>query len=179
MKLIILDRDGVINEDSDDYIKSPEEWEPIPGSLEAISRLNHGGYRVIVATNQSGLGRGLFTVEDLHRIHAMMGMQLDGLGGNIDAIFFCPHRPKDNCDCRKPKPGLLLEIAARLRIPLTGVPAVGDSRRDLEAALAAGANPILVRTGKGVRTLLEDPDLTKFPIYPDLHAVADALLLNR
>ncbi len=179
MKLIILDRDGVINEDSDDFIRSPEDWVPIPGSLEAISRLYRGGYRVIVTTNQSGVGRGLLSIEDLHQIHAKMSYQLDALGGAIDAVFYCPHHPDDRCDCRKPKPGMLLDIAARLRIPLTGVPAVGDSRRDLEAAVAAGASPILVRTGKGARTLLEHPDLTGFPVFPDLQAVADALLAGR
>ncbi|MCP4043014.1 MAG: D-glycero-beta-D-manno-heptose 1,7-bisphosphate 7-phosphatase, partial [Gammaproteobacteria bacterium] len=153
MKLIILDRDGVINKDSHNFVKSPDEWQPIPGSLEAIARLNQAGYQVIVATNQSGLGRGLFTIEDLNQIHDKMVLQLATQGGTIEAIFFCPHTPKDNCECRKPKPGLLLDIAASLRIPLTGVPVIGDSKRDLKAAEAAGAHPILVRTGKGTQML--------------------------
>ena len=126
MQLVILDRDGVINEDSDTHVKSPAEWHPIPGSLEAIARLSRAGYRVVVATNQSGIGRGLFDVETLNAIHDRMKGHLAELGGSIDAIFFCPHRPEDDCACRKPKPGLLLEIASRLRAPLTGVPAVGD-----------------------------------------------------
>jgi D-glycero-D-manno-heptose 1,7-bisphosphate phosphatase len=152
MKLVILDRDGVINEDSDAFIKSPEEWRPIPGSLEAIARLNHAGYHVVLATNQSGVGRGLFEVSALNAIHDRMHRGLAQIGGRVDAIFFCPHGQDANCDCRKPKPGLLREISHRFNVDLEGVPCVGDSLRDLEAAAAVGAAPILVLTGKGERT---------------------------
>ena len=127
-KLVILDRDGVINHDSDDYIKSPEEWVPIPGSLEAIARLHREGYKVIVATNQSGVGRGLFDMDTLGRIHARMLEAVRAKGGEIDAIFFCPHKPEDNCGCRKPQPGLFQEIAERLKVNLNGVYAVGRHR---------------------------------------------------
>lgn len=167
MKLIILDRDGVINHDSRDYIKSPAEWRPLPGSLEAISCLNRSGFRVVVATNQSGVGRGLFSVETLHRIHARMLEALKEHGGDIDAIFFCPHRPDDHCLCRKPRPGLLLDAAMRLRVPLKEVLAVGDSRRDVEAAVAAGARPVLVRTGNG-RTAEAELGRRGVPVYDDL-----------
>ena len=176
MKLIILDRDGVINRESEEFITSPDEWQPIPGSLEAIARLNQGGFRVVVATNQSGLGRRLLTMETLLRIHDKMRYQLAEAGGTIDAIFFCPHRPQDRCNCRKPQPGLLLDIAARLRVPLAGVPAVGDSKRDLEAAEAAGARPILVRTGNGLKAEASRAALSHIPVYDDLAAAADALL---
>lgn len=176
MKLIILDRDGVINEDSDDSITSPEDWHPIPRSLEAIARLNQGGFRVVVATNQSGLGRQRLGIETLLRIHEKMRYELAEAGGTLDAIFFCPHRPEDNCSCRKPKPGLLLDIAARLRAPLAGVPVVGDSARDVLAAEAAGARPILVRTGNGRKTESEEPAGLRVPVFDDLAAAADALL---
>ena len=176
MQLVILDRDGVINEDSDTHVKSPAEWHPIPGSLEAIARLSRAGYRVVVATNQSGIGRGLFDVETLNAIHDRMKGHLAELGGSIDAIFFCPHRPEDDCACRKPKPGLLLEIASRLRVPLSGVPAIGDSYRDVESAVAAGARPILVRTGKGRRTLVEKGPLPGVEVFDDLGAVVSHLL---
>lgn len=178
MRLIILDRDGVINEDSDAYIKSPAEWVPLPGSLEAIARLHHEGWRVVVASNQSGLARGLFDLDALMRIHEKMQRAIAQLGGVIDAIFFCPHGPADNCRCRKPKPGLFEDIAARLRVDLQGVPAVGDSRRDIEAALASGATPILVRTGKGRAVDTQDAALANVPVYDDLAAAVDALLLD-
>lgn len=176
MKLIILDRDGVINEDSDDYIKSPEEWVPIPGSLEAITSLNQGGYRVVVATNQSGLGRGLFDIETLNRIHAKMHRRLAALGGTIDAIFYCPHTPGDHCTCRKPEPGLLREISARLKTNLDDVPCVGDTLRDLQAARSVGCQPILVRSGKGERTIEQGKDLKNVAIFANLAAVAEHLL---
>lgn len=176
MRLIILDRDGVINEDSDAYIKSPAEWVPLPGSLEAIARLHHEGWRVVVASNQSGLARGLFDLDTLMRIHEKMQRAIAQLGGVIDAIFFCPHGPEDNCHCRKPKPGLFEEIAARLHVDLRGVPAVGDSRRDIEAARASGAAPILVRTGKGHALDTGDAALAGVPVYDDLAAAVDALL---
>ena len=152
MKLVILDRDGTINQDSDQYIKSPAEWKPIPGSLEAIARLTQGGWRVVVATNQSGIARGLFDMATLNAIHAEMHRAVGQRGGRIDAVFFCPHAADSNCECRKPKPGLLREIAARLEVELEGVPMIGDSLRDLEAAAAAGAKPWLVLTGKGRKT---------------------------
>lgn len=158
MKLIILDRDGVINFDSDLYIKSPEEWRPIPGSLEAIARLNQWGYRVVVATNQSGIGRGLFEMDTLNAIHDKMIKAVAQAGGRIDAVFFCPHTNADKCRCRKPRPGMLEDIAARYNTDLAGVPAIGDSLRDLQAAEAVEAQPILVLTGKGSKTE-QDPDL--------------------
>lgn len=176
MRLVILDRDGVINEDSDEYIKSPEECTPIPGSLEAIARLNQAGYRVVVATNQSGIARGLFDLDTLHRIHDKLHRRLAVVGGEIEAILFCPHGPEDACGCRKPEPGLLNELAARLQVSLEGVPAVGDSLRDLQAARAVGALPILVRTGKGERTLAKGEGLDGVRVYADLSAVVDALL---
>ena len=170
MKLIILDRDGVINEDSDQYIKSPAEWRAIPGSLEAIARLNQWGYRVVVVTNQSGIGQGLFEMDTLNAIHDKMVKAVVQVGGRIDAIFFCPHTNDDKCDCRKPKAGLLEEVARRYNADLAGVPAIGDSLRDLQAAEAVGAQPILVLTGKGKKTR-DDPALPAgTPVYADLAA---------
>lgn len=151
--LVILDRDGVINFDSDAFIKSPAEWEPIPGSLEAIARLNQAGYRVVVATNQSGLGRGLFDMTTLNQIHAKMHRAAAAVGARIDAVFFCPHTHHDDCDCRKPRPGMFAEIMDRYEAEAARVPAVGDSLRDLQAAAEAGAQPKLVLTGKGQKTL--------------------------
>lgn len=179
MSLIILDRDGVINHDSDDYIKSPDEWIPIDGSLEAIARLNRHGYRVVVATNQSGVGRGLFTIETLFDIHKKMYRALAEVGGTIDGIFFCPHTPRQECSCRKPKPGLLLEIETRLGVSMSGVPAVGDSMRDLEAARAIGAAPVLVRTGKGERTLSKYRDRLDEVLVDDcLYTFVERLLAD-
>ncbi|MBU0750873.1 MAG: D-glycero-beta-D-manno-heptose 1,7-bisphosphate 7-phosphatase [Gammaproteobacteria bacterium] len=175
MKLIILDRDGVINHDSDQYIKSPDEWKPIPGSLEAIARLTQWGWRVVVCTNQSGVGRGLFVMDTLNAIHDKMVRAVSQAGGRIDAIFFCPHTNADKCACRKPKPGMFNEIAQRYNTDLTDVPAIGDSLRDLKAALAAGAQPILVLTGKGEKTHA-DPDLPPgIPVFPDLAAAVASL----
>ncbi len=172
MKLIILDRDGVINVDSDQFIKSPDEWKPIPGALEAIARLNQWGWRVVVASNQSGVGRGLFGMDTLNAINDKMVRSLAQVGGRLDAIFFCPHAADSTCDCRKPKPGLLLQIGERFNVDLAGVPVVGDSLRDLQAAVAAGAKPYLVLTGKGEITRAS-PDLPAGTlIYPDLDAVA-------
>ena len=153
MKLIILDRDGVINFDSDQFIKSPEEWKPVPGSLEAIARLNHAGYTVVVATNQSGIGRGLFEMSTLTAIHEKLQKMLAQAGGRVDAFFYCPHTADLKCSCRKPEPGMLLEIADRFDADLNGVPAIGDSLRDLVSAEKVGAKPILVLTGKGQKTL--------------------------
>jgi D-glycero-D-manno-heptose 1,7-bisphosphate phosphatase len=152
MKLAILDRDGVINYDSDLYIKSPAEWRAIPGAIEAIARLNQGGYRVAVATNQSGIGRGLFDMATLNAINDKMMEMVFRHGGRIDALFFCPHTPDDDCNCRKPRTGMLEEIAARFHAELKGVPCVGDSLKDMQAADAVGAQPILVLTGKGRQT---------------------------
>ena len=152
MKLVILDRDGTINQDSDQYIKSPSEWKPIPGSVEAIARLTQGGWRIVVATNQSGIERGLFDMATLNAIHTEMHRVVNLAGGRIDAIFFCPHAADSNCECRKPKPGLLREIASRMDVELAGVPMIGDSLRDVEAAAAVGAKPYLVLTGKGRKT---------------------------
>ena len=172
MKLVILDRDGVINEDSDSYIKGPDEWRPIPGSLEAIARLNHAGYHVILATNQSGVGRGLFEVSTLNAIHDKMHRALAQIGGRIDAIFFCPHAQEANCACRKPKAGLLEEIARRFNVDLKGVPIIGDALRDLQAAAAVGAAPVLVMTGKGRKTQRAGDLPEGTQIYDDL---ADAV----
>jgi D-glycero-D-manno-heptose 1,7-bisphosphate phosphatase len=175
MKLIILDRDGVINKDSPEYIKSPAEWEAIPGSLEAITRLNHLGYRVVVATNQSGLARGLYDEAILQAIHDKMRQQLASLGGKIDQIFFCPHHPDDACDCRKPKPGLLMQIKQHYQCELNNVPLVGDSLRDMQAAEAVGCRPILVLTGNGRNTLLRKHEIKRIEVYDDLQQVADIL----
>mgnify|MGYP001588028947 CR=1 FL=1 len=152
MKLIILDRDGVINFDSAQFIKTPDEWKPIPGSLEAIARLNQAGFRVVLATNQSGVGRGLFDMATLNAIHDKMHKMVGQAGGRIDALFYCPHAADSSCECRKPKPGMMHEIARRFNVSLADVPAIGDSLRDLEAAAAVGAQPILVLTGKGAKT---------------------------
>jgi D-glycero-D-manno-heptose 1,7-bisphosphate phosphatase len=168
MKLIILDRDGVINQDSDQFIKNTTEWKPIPGSLEAIAKLNHAGYRVVVASNQSGIGRGLLDMGALNAINDKMYRVLAQFGGRIDALFYCPHAAEANCDCRKPKPGMFIDIAQRFNVDLAGVPSVGDSLRDLQAAATAGAQPILVLTGKGAKTKAAGglPDGT--PVFADL-----------
>jgi D-glycero-D-manno-heptose 1,7-bisphosphate phosphatase len=176
VKLIVLDRDGVINYDSDQFIKSPDEWRPIPGSLEAISRLNHAGFRVVVATNQSGLGRGLFDMATLIAINDKMHKALAHLGGRIDALFYCPHTADSACECRKPKPGMFTEIGNRFGVDMTGVPCVGDSVRDLQAAAAIEAQPILVLSGKGEKTLRDGVFPANTIIFPDLAFVATALL---
>ena len=176
MKLIILDRDGVINFGSDQYIKSPDEWRPIPGSLEAIARLTREGWRVVVATNQSGLARGLFEMATLNAIHAKMHKAVAQAGGRIEAVFYCPHAAESECDCRKPKPGLFNEIATRYGRDLAGVPAVGDSLRDLLAAAAVGARPVLVRTGKGEKTLAAGGLPGDPPVFADLGEVVEHLL---
>lgn len=178
LKLIVLDRDGVINHDSEQYIKSPDEWRPIPGSLEAIARLNHAGYRVVVATNQSGVGRGLFDMSTLNAIHEKMHRALAQVGGRIDAVFFCPHTADSACDCRKPKPGLLREAGRRFNVDMNGVPAIGDGLRDLQAAESVGAQPMLVLTGKGEKTLREGAFPKNTVIFPDLAFAVSALLAN-
>lgn len=175
--LVILDRDGVINQDSEAYIRTADDWIPIPGSLEAIARLYHAGFRILVATNQSGLGRGYMTIDDLNDMHRKMRDQLNGLGAQIEAVFFCPHGPEVGCRCRKPRPGLLEEIVLRLQVDIRGTPVVGDSLRDIQAAWAVGATPILVLTGKGRSTLEHNPEeLTDVAIFADLAAFVDALL---
>jgi D-glycero-D-manno-heptose 1,7-bisphosphate phosphatase len=176
VKLIILDRDGVINYEREQFIKSPDEWRPIPGSLEAIARLNHAGFRVVVATNQSGLGRRLLDTATLISIHEKLHKALAQVGGRIDAVFFCPHTADANCDCRKPKPGMLVDIGRRFGVELTGVPCIGDSLRDLQAAAACGAQPILVLTGKGEKTLRDGNFPKNTIIFPDLAFAATALL---
>ena len=177
-RLIVLDRDGVINHDSEAFIKSPDEWRPVPGSLEAIARLNQAGFRVVVATNQSGVGRGLLDFATLTAIHDKMYRALAHAGGRIDAIFFCPHTADSRCECRKPKPGMLREIGVRFNVDMSGVPCVGDGLRDLQAADAVGAQPMLVLTGKGETTLREGGFPANTVIFPDLAFVASALLVN-
>lgn len=175
MKLIVLDRDGVINFDSDQFIKSPEEWKPIPGSLEAIARLNEAGWRVVVASNQSGVGRGLFDMDTLNAINEKMTKALAQVGGRLDAIFFCPHPADSTCECRKPKPGMFIQISERFNVDLSGMPVVGDSLRDLQAGVAVGCKPYLVLTGKGTKTKA-DPALPEgTEIHPDLAAVVAQL----
>ena len=178
VRLIVLDRDGVINRDSEQFIKSPDEWRPIPGSLEAIARLHHAGFRVVVATNQSGIGRGLFDMATLNAIHEKMHKALAQAGGRIDALFYCPHTADSDCECRKPKAGMLREIGLRFGVEMTGVPCVGDSVRDLEAAEAVGAQPLLVLTGKGEKTLRAGNFPKNTVIFPDLAFAASALLAS-
>ncbi len=175
-KLIILDRDGVINHDSEQFIKSPDEWRPIEGSIEAIARLNQWGWRVVVASNQSGIGRGLFGMDMLNAINDKMVKALARAGGRLDAFYFCPHPADSTCDCRKPKPGMLLQIAERFNVDLANVPVVGDSLRDLQACVAAGAQPYLVLTGKGEQTRA-DPDCPpQTQVFADLAAVVAHLI---
>lgn len=176
MKLVILDRDGVINFDSPQFIKTPDEWKPIPGSLEAIASLNQAGFRVALATNQSGISRGLLDMVTLNAIHDKMHRALAQFGGRIDALFYCPHAAEAQCSCRKPKPGMLEEIARRFGLDLDGVPSVGDSLRDLQAGLQLGALPMLVRTGKGESTLAAGdlPEGTK--IFTNLAEAAQYII---
>lgn len=175
-KLVILDRDGVINYDADDFIKSPDEWVSIPGSLEAIARLNQAGYRVVVATNQSGVARGYFDVVTLNAIHQKMHGMAQTVGADIDAVFFCPHSANDHCDCRKPKPGMLRAIAARFDVNLKGVPAIGDSLRDLQAGFAVGCTPYLVLTGKGAKTQETGGLPPGTLVFPDLADAVEHIL---
>ncbi len=155
MKLVILDRDGVINQDSVNCIKNPNEWIPIPGSLEAIALLNQSGFRVAIATNQSGIARGLFDMATLNAIHDKMCRALAHVGGRIDALFYCPHSADDHCTCRKPKTGMIEDISRRFSVDLSDVYAVGDAPRDIQAFANAGCKPMLVLTGKGEETLLQ------------------------
>ena len=181
MKLVILDRDGTINADRDDYVKSVEEWEPLPGALEAIARLNHAGWHVVIATNQSGLGRGLFDMATLNAIHARLHESLARVGGRIDAIFFCPHAATDTCVCRKPLPGLFEQIGLRYNVDLKNVATLGDSLRDLQAGAAVGCQTHLVRTGKagaldaqGLAHLLAQVPGTQ--VHDDLAAFAEFMI---
>jgi len=179
MKLVILDRDGVINEDSKEFIKTPAEWHALPGSLEAIARLTAAGFTLTVATNQSGVGRGLLDEATLTAIHRRMIDAVTTAGGRIEAIHYCPHRPEDQCDCRKPQPGLLREIAARFHTSLRAVPVIGDSERDIEAARRVGARPILVLTGSGRAARERLTGRGDLEVYDDLSAAADRLLAER
>jgi D-glycero-D-manno-heptose 1,7-bisphosphate phosphatase len=179
MKLVILDRDGVINVDSDRFIKSPDEWKPIPGSLEAIARLNGAGFHVAVATNQSGIERGLLDMNTLNAIHAKMLKAVQEVGGRIDVIYYCPHSGDAGCRCRKPEPGMLIDIGQRLNVDLEDVICIGDSPRDLEAAARVGGTPYLVLTGKGAKTNAVGnlPNGTK--VFADLSAAVDAILISQ
>lgn len=177
MKLIILDRDGVINFDSDQFIKHPDEWKPIPGSLDAIARLTREGWRVVVATNQSGLARGLFEMATLNAIHAKMHKAVMVAGGRIEAVFYCPHSSEMGCACRKPKPGMYTEISTRYASDLKAVPVIGDSLRDLLAAVEIGAKPILVKSGKGEKTLAAGGLPPGTLIYDNLAVAVNHLLM--
>ena len=176
MKLVILDRDGVINQDSADFIKNPNEWIPIPDSLESIARLNQHGFSVIIATNQSGIGRGLFDIETMNAINKKMLDLLAQVGGHIDAIFYCPHTEDANCKCRKPKSGMLEEISTRFGVNLKNTPAVGDATRDLEAYQSVGAQPILVKTGKGEDTFVSKAYPKNTWIFNNLSQAVDKIL---
>jgi D-glycero-D-manno-heptose 1,7-bisphosphate phosphatase len=179
--IVILDRDGTINQDSDDYIKSPEEWVALPGAIDAIAKLNHAGWRVVIASNQSGLGRGLFDVATLNQMHDKMNKALANAGGRVDAFFYCPHTPDDQCQCRKPLPGLFEQIGERFNVDLKEVHAVGDSLRDAQAAAASGCMPHLVLTGKGEQyagLTLPDGFPVQTRVHSDLAAFADWLLVN-
>jgi D-glycero-D-manno-heptose 1,7-bisphosphate phosphatase len=177
--VVVLDRDGVINKDSPDYIKSPDEWHALPGSLAAIARLKDAGFELAIATNQSGVARGLYSTDTLWDIHKKMLAEILDAGGYVKRIFFCLHGPDDNCDCRKPKPGMLLQVAEYFACGFTDIVMIGDSERDLQAAKTVGARPILVRTGNGAATevaLKDNPDWAELQIYDDLNAAATALI---
>lgn len=182
--LIILDRDGVINQDSDAYVKSPDEWIPIPGSLEAIAKLNTAGYKVAVATNQSGIARGYFSIDVLEAMHQKMNALLVSLGGQVDFVAYCPHGPDDHCECRKPKAGLLQIISTNLGIPLgPEVYMVGDSIKDLEAGIKMNCTPVLVKTGKGLKSFeklkaTSDSSLKAVKVYTSLSEFVDTLIRN-
>jgi D-glycero-D-manno-heptose 1,7-bisphosphate phosphatase len=175
-RLVILDRDGVINFDSSDFIKSPEEWTAIPGSLPAIKRLNDAGFIVCVATNQSGVGRGLFTIETLNQIHDKMTKQLAALGGKIDNIVYCPHKPEDNCACRKPKSEMIRRLMNQYHTPPENTWVIGDALRDLQAGEAEGCQTILVRTGKGEDTLREHSELNQGLFFDNLEEAVNFLI---
>ena len=180
-KLVILGRDGILNRYRDDHVKAPEEWQPIEGALEAVSRLNHAGWHAVVATNQSGIGRGMIDMASVNAVHSEMNRKLQAQGGRLDAVFFCPHTPEDRCDCRKPLPGMMLDIGHRYGIDLSQVPMVCDTLRDLQAAVAAGCEPHLVLTGRAAalspqalqQMLAQAPGAT---VHADLAAFAEHLL---
>jgi D-glycero-D-manno-heptose 1,7-bisphosphate phosphatase len=184
MKLIILDRDGTINWDSEDFVKTADEWIPMPGALDAIARLNHAGWRVVLAANQPGLGRGLFEMAALNQIHAKMHKLLAAAGGRIDAVFYCPHAPHEGCDCRKPRPGLFHQIAERYGVELKNVPTAGDGLRDIQAGVAAGCVAHLLLTGQGAqfrdRLASGEPLPEAFPagtpVHEDLAAFASFII---
>lgn len=167
-RLVLIDRDGVINRDSDEYIKHPDEWIPLPGSLEAIAALTAAGFDVVVITNQSGVGRGLFSEPMLERIHQKMRAAVAASGGQIAAVFYCPHRPDEHCDCRKPKPKLLLQAAEAFHVPLAGVPFIGDKPSDVDAAVAAGARPVFIGKDSAVAAGV--------PCFPDLGSAVSHLI---
>ena len=180
-RLVILGRDGVLNLYREDHVKSPDEWQPVPGALEAVARLNQAGWHTVVATNQSGIGRGMIDMASVNAVHSHMMRCVAAAGGRIDAVFFCPHAPEDHCDCRKPAPGLLLEIGRRYGIDLRHVPMASDTLRDLQAAHAAGCQPHLVRCGRaaGLGDAEADRIAAQVPgaaVHTDLGAFADALL---
>ncbi len=177
--LIILDRDGVINLDSPDYIKSPQEWHAIEGSLTAIAKLNNAGFTVVIATNQSGVGRGYYDAETLRAIHQKMQDELYSLGGHIDKIYYCPHTPEDNCSCRKPKPGMLYQIQQDFPMLFPEAIFVGDSWRDIQAAQAVCCKAVLVKTGNGKKTLSMHPKLTCIPVYKNLTEFVNTLLRKK
>lgn len=172
---VILDRDGVINHESADFIKSPQEWEPIDGSLEAIALLNQFGFNIVVITNQSGIARGLFDLSALEAIHAKMRHLLSEVGGRIDAIYFCPHGPDSQCSCRKPKPGLYQVFSQDKQVALQNLYSIGDSIRDIEASLAVGGSPIIVKTGNGLNTIKNNPQLN-LPIFENLYEAAKYII---
>ena len=184
LKLVILGRDGILNDFRDDHVKSPDEWFPIAGALEALSRLNHGGWHAVIATNQSGIGRGMIDMASVNAVHAHMMRELAAVGGRIDAVFFCPHTPADGCDCRKPEPGLMREIGKRYGIDLKHVPMVADTLRDLQAAHAAGCEPHLVCSGRAgeldaaqIQAILAQVPGTR--VHADLAGFAEYLLTRR
>lgn len=181
MKLIILGRDGILNEYRDDHVKAPAEWVPIPGALEAVSRLNHAGWHAVVATNQAGIGRGMIDMASVNLIHAHMNKLMQAQGARLDAVFFCPHTPEEQCDCRKPLPGMMLEIGERYGVDLDHVPVAADTLRDLQAAHAAGCEPHLVRTGRAAH--LDDAVVEQWcrqvpgvRVHADLSAMAEQLI---
>jgi D-glycero-D-manno-heptose 1,7-bisphosphate phosphatase len=181
VKLLILGRDGILNRYREDHVKEPGEWEPLPGALEAVARLNHAGWHAVVATNQAGIGRGLLDMASLNAIHHFMIRRLVDVGGRLDAVFFCPHAPEEQCDCRKPLPGMMLQIADRYGVNLADVPLVSDNLRDLKAAAAAGCPAHLVKTGRAARLDEEQMAalLQQVPgarVHADLAAFADWLL---
>ena len=180
MKLVIVDRDGTICVEREGYIQTPDDWEPLPGALDAIARINQAGYHVVIAANLPGLGRGLFDMAALNAIHAKMNKQVAAVGGRVEAIFYCPHSPDEDCGCRKPKPGLFLQIGERYGVDLANVPTAGDSLRDLQAGAAAGCEPHLLLTGMGAACRNVDPLPLDYPantqVHDDLSAFVDFLL---